>query len=121
MRSCEYFSAASKAPCAIARCLRRNADAAAVQRGQRGLVAFAFVSDPACCRHFAIREGRVRCTPLALIPVFFLPCLLETWRAFFHYQRGNALFALAGSVLTYTIAASAAPPLVIHAFRAIDH
>ena len=73
-----------------ARGLRSNADAPAVQRRERHLVALAFVADAIRNRHCAIREDKFAARRRADPQLFLFLADLETWRPFFNYETGNA-------------------------------
>jgi len=94
-----------------ARGLRGDADAPAVQRRKRHLVAFSFVADAIRNRHCAIREDKFAAGRGA-DPQFFL--FLADLNPGVPFSTTNAVMPFspfAGSVFTYAIAASAAPPL----------
>ena len=58
--------------------LRGDADAAAIERGESDLVAFAFGAEAICDRHFAIGETKFACRRWRGCRVFFLLCRLES-------------------------------------------
>jgi len=95
--------------------LRGDADAAAIESGERDFVAFAFIAD-------AVGAGTSQSVKtssqqaVALMPSFFSS--LPTLKPGVPFSTTSAVIPfspLGGSVFTYAIAASAEPPLVIHA------
>ena len=76
--------------------LRGDADAAAVERGERDFVAFAFVADAIGGGNFAVGEDQFAAGGGADAELFFFLAGLESGRAFFDDQRGDAFFAFFG-------------------------
>ena len=74
--------------------LRPDADAPAVERRERHLVAFALVADAVFLRHGAIRKDQLAARRRADAQLLLFLAHLEARRALFHHQRGDALFAL---------------------------
>ena len=70
-----------------------DADAAAVERGERDFVAFAFVADAIGFRDFAIGEDEFAARGGVDAEFFFFLADFETGRAFFDDERGDAFFA----------------------------
>src|SRR5580692_3476774 len=70
-----------------------DADAAAVERGERDFVTFAFAADAIGFGDFAIGEDEFAARGGVDAKFFFFFADLETWRAFFNDQRGDAFFA----------------------------
>src|ERR1700678_2785600 len=76
------------------RCLRSYADAAAVKRGKRNFVTFAFVADTIGDRNFAIGERKLRASRGVNAQFLLFLAHRKAPRSLFHHQRSNSLFAL---------------------------
>ena len=74
--------------------LRGDADAAAVERGERDFVAFTFAADAVGFGDFAIGEDEFAARGGVDAEFFFFLADLEAGRSFFDDQRGDAFFAL---------------------------
>src|ERR1700683_5527318 len=75
------------------RCLRSNADSAAVKRGKRNFVTLAFVSDAIGDRDFAIGERKLRASCGVNAQFLLFLAHRKAPRSLFHHQRSNSLFA----------------------------
>ena len=73
--------------------LRGDADAAAIERGERDFVAFAFVADAIGGGNFAIGEGEFGAGGGVDAEFFFFLADGETRRALFDDERGDSLLA----------------------------
>jgi hypothetical protein len=96
--------------------LRADTNAPAIKRGESNLVALALIAKAICGGHFAMGKHEFA-TGRRVEPSFFSS--LPTWKPAVPFSTTSAVMPfspLAGSVLTYTRAASAKPPLVTHAF-----
>src|SRR5580700_4545281 len=76
--------------------LRGDADAAAVERRESHLVAFAVVADAIGVGDFAVGENQFAASCGADAEFFFFFADFESRRAFFYDQGGDAFFALFG-------------------------
>src|SRR2546422_188336 len=74
--------------------LRGNADAPAVERGERDLVAFALSADSVLDGHFAVGEGKLDAGRGVDAEFLLFFADFEARRAALDHQRGDALFAL---------------------------
>ena len=94
-RSLEYFTAASRAPCAITQSLRGNADTAAVQGLHSNLEAFAFFAEQIFFRNFAVFKNQFSCQGGVTAHLVFDLAEAEARHAFFYDESGNAVYASA--------------------------
>src|ERR1700683_4643732 len=78
------------------RCLRSNADAAAVKRGKRNFVTFTFVPDTIGDRAFAIGERKLRASRGVNAQLLLFLAHRKAARSLLHHQRSNSLFAFLG-------------------------
>src|SRR5712675_371667 len=76
------------------RSLRGDADAPAIERRERHLVAFTFVADPITGRYFAVGEDQFATSRGINPQLLFLFAHLEPGRAFLDHDRGDSFFAL---------------------------
>ena len=76
--------------------LRGDADAAAVEGGERDFVAFAFVADAVGDGDFAVGENQFAAGSGTDAEFFFFLAGFEAGRAFFNNQRGDAFFTFFG-------------------------
>src|SRR6202008_4914071 len=76
--------------------LRSDPDAPAVERRERHLVAFAFLSDSIRRRHNAIAKYKLRASRAVNAEFFFFLADAESASAFLNDQRGNSLLPFFG-------------------------
>src|SRR5438132_14365900 len=76
--------------------LRGDTNSAAVERGERDLVAFAFVADAIRGGHFAIGEDEFTTSGRVDAEFFFFVADFEARSAFFDDERGGAFLAFRG-------------------------